>query len=77
MLRQQHYEIRVEGHLDSSWADWFGGLAICPSADGETTLSGPLDQSALHGVLAKIRDLGLALIAVNRADSEEQLDAEE
>ena len=62
------YEIRVEGILDSRWADWFGGLHI--ESDGtQTVISGSLaDQAALHGLLTKIRDLGLCLISVRRQD---------
>ncbi len=61
------YEIRVDGHLPGGWSDWFEGLDIQRTPDGESILSGPLaDQSALHGVLAKIRDLNLKLISVNR-----------
>jgi hypothetical protein len=62
---QQHYEIRVEGHLAVDWSDWFEGLTVRQEAGGETVLRGLLDQAALHGVLAKIRDLGLVLVAVN------------
>jgi hypothetical protein len=65
-MKRQRYEIRVEGHLAADWSDWFEGLTVHQEADGETVLSGPLDQAALHGVLAKIRDLGLVLIAVNQ-----------
>jgi hypothetical protein len=62
------YEIRVEGILDSKWAAWFDGLHI-ESDDTQTVISGPLaDQPALHGVLIKIRDLGLCLISVRRLD---------
>jgi hypothetical protein len=61
------YEIRIEGHLSSSWSDWFEGLRIHQDKSGETVLSGPLaDQSALHGVLMRIRDLGLPLLAVRK-----------
>ena len=68
----EFYEIRVEGHLGSSWSSWFESLTIRHEASGETTLSGPLkDQTALHGVLTKIRDLGLPLIAVNRVEHKE------
>jgi len=60
------YEIRVEGVLDGRWADWFGGLQVT-SEGTQTVISGQLaDQPALHGVLAKIRDLGLCLISVRR-----------
>lgn len=63
------YEIRVRGHLNSRWADWFDGLAMANGPNGETTLTGPIvDQAALHGLLAKIRDLGLPLVAVNQLD---------
>jgi len=59
------YRIRVGGQLDPQWAAWFEGLSVAESACGDTTLSGPLaDQSALHGVLARIRDLGLELVSV-------------
>jgi hypothetical protein len=61
------YLVRVEGHLDAQWTDWFAGMAITHEAAGETLLRGPLpDQSALHAVLRAVRDLGLPLIAVNR-----------
>ena len=60
------YEIRLKGHLDDKWADWFDGLTITRADSGETLLRGPVvDQAALHGVLRKVRDLGLPLIAVN------------
>ena len=61
------YQIRVRGVIDSRWSDWFDSLTICPQADGTTLLTGPVrDQSALHGLLAKIRDLGLPLLSVKR-----------
>jgi hypothetical protein len=64
------YEIRVEGHLTDRWADWFEGLAIRNDRDGETTLSGLLvDQAALFGALAKLHDLSLILISVQRLSS--------
>ena len=60
------YEIRIKGHLDDKWASWFEGLTITRADNGETLLRGPLvDQAALHGVLRKVRDLGLPLLAVN------------
>ncbi len=60
-----NYVITVRGHLDDHWSAWFEGLAITNGTDGETTLAGPVaDQAALHGLLVKIRDLGLPLIAV-------------
>ncbi len=61
------YEIRVEGHLPNGWSDWFGGLDIECDPSGQSILSGPLpDQAALHGVLAKVRDLNLKLVSVSR-----------
>ena len=58
-------EIRVRGQLDATWSAWFGGLAVADGADGEAVLAGELaDQAALHGVLIKVRDLGLPLLAV-------------
>ena len=63
------YEIRVEGHLDSRWAAWFDGLNLTRADDGTTVIHGPVvDQAALHGLLQKVRDLGLPLIAVTRVD---------
>ena len=62
----QMYEIRVAGHLSQNWAARFEGLSLHHDPAGETVLSGMLDQSALHGVLVRIRDLGLNLISVNR-----------
>jgi hypothetical protein len=61
------YEIRVQGMLDKSWSEWLGGLDVRPLDRGETLLSGCIrDQSALHGVLNKIRDLGLPLLGVEK-----------
>ena len=62
------YQIRIRGHLDGAWAAWFDGLTITHEAGGTTLLAGELaDQPALHGVLAKVRDLGLPLLAVTAA----------
>jgi hypothetical protein len=64
---EQIYEIRVKGGLTRKWSDWFDGFTITVQANGETLLTGPVaDQSALHGLLAKIRDLGLPLLSVRR-----------
>ena len=64
------YEIRVEGHLSDGWSDWFAGRSVCPEPAGITLLTGTLpDQAALHGVLMKIRDLGLVLVSVRRIGS--------
>jgi hypothetical protein len=61
------YEIRVQGILDESWSEWFGGLDVRPLDRGETLLTGHIrDQSALHGLLNKIRDLGLPLLRVEK-----------
>jgi hypothetical protein len=60
-----YYHIRVQGHLDETWAAWFDPLTITNAANGEALLAGELpDQPALHGILIKIRDLGLPLLAV-------------
>ena len=61
--RPQHYQIRVEGHLG---AEWFEGLTVTPMENGETLITGWVaDQAALHGLLKKVRDLGLPLLSVN------------
>ena len=62
------YRFRVRGHLDNRWSEWFDGLAIHLLEDGTTLLVGPVvDQAALHGVIARIRDLGLPLLSLKRA----------
>jgi len=64
------YRIRVKGHLDRHWSEWFDGLAITHEPGGVAVLAGRIpDQAALHGILAKVRDLGLILISVTRADN--------
>jgi hypothetical protein len=68
------YRIRVKGYLGREWADWFEGLTVTLEENGDTVLTGPvLDQAALHGLLKKVRDLGLPLVSVCpvRPDSEE------
>ena len=63
------YEIRLKGHLDSRWATWFDGLSLTNESDGTTIIHGPVaDQAALHGLLQKVRDLGLPLISVTQAE---------
>ena len=59
------YRIRLKGHLGSEWADWFDGLTLTLEEDGNTLLTGPvIDQTALHGLLKKVRDLGMPLLSV-------------
>ena len=61
------YEIRVTGHLNTRWEAWFDGLSLTPADDGTTVIRGPIvDQAALHGVLQKLRDLGVPLISVSQ-----------
>jgi hypothetical protein len=63
------YQIRIEGHLGPGWTDWFGGLAVTLEEGGETLLIGPVvDQAALHGLLRKVRDLGMPLVSVIRVE---------
>jgi len=63
----QVYAIRVQGHLGQEWTDWFEGLAITLEDNGDALLTGPVvDQAALHGVLKKVRDLGMPLVSVKR-----------
>ena len=60
------YQIRIKGHLDSQWTDWFGGLSITLEDNGETLLTGPVrDQAALYGLLKKVRNVGMTLISVS------------
>ena len=67
------YEIRVRGHLNGRWSDWFDGLKVTNLENGETLLSGNIaDQAALHGVLIKVRDLGLPLMAVTSVGADRQ-----
>jgi hypothetical protein len=66
-----YYEIRLKGHLEARWGQWFDGLTITLEENGSTLLSGPLaDQAALHGILKKVRDLGLTLLSVNSVKPE-------
>ena len=61
------YQIRIKGHLGHEWTDWFGGLTLTLEDNGETLLTGPvIDQAALHGLLRKVRDLGVPLLSVSR-----------
>jgi hypothetical protein len=66
------YQIRLKSHLGSDWTDWFEGLAITLEEDGDTLLTGPVvDQAALHGLLKKVRDLGMSLVSVNQVQCNE------
>jgi hypothetical protein len=65
----QVYQLRIKGHLDSRWTAWFEGLSITREEGGDTLLTGPVaDQAALHGLLKKLRDLGLTLVSVSPLD---------
>jgi hypothetical protein len=67
--RPMIYQIRIEGHLGARWANWFGCMTITPEEGGETLLTGPVaDQAALHGLLRKVRDLGMPLISAVRVE---------
>jgi hypothetical protein len=63
------YQIKIKGHLGSQWSDWFDGLTITQDEEGNTLLTGPvIDDSALHGLLKKVRDLGISLISFNQLE---------
>ena len=65
------YEIRLTGHLDAHWAAWFDGLTVSYESDGTTVISGQIaDQAALHGLLQRVRDLGLPLVSVGRVHAD-------
>ena len=67
--RPMVYQIRIKGHLGPQWTDWFGGMTIALEEGGDTLLTGPVvDQAALHGLLRKIRDLGMPLISAIRVE---------
>jgi hypothetical protein len=65
--RPASYQIRLRGELGADWSDWFCGLGLTTDA-GDTLLAGPMDQATLHGVLSRVRDLGLTLISVSRLE---------
>jgi len=66
------YQIRIKGHLGSQWTDWFEGLTITLEEDGNTLLTGPVvDQAALHGLLKKVRDLGMPLVSVSPVEPDQ------
>ena len=66
MMDANVYVIHIKGHLDERWFDWFAGLRIEHTAAGETVIAATLDQAALHAILARIRDVGLELISVQK-----------
>ena len=69
----QSYEIKIQGHLDTKWSEWFYGLTITHKPDGATTLSGPLpDQIVLHSVLDRLRDMNLPLLSLKQIVSDRQ-----
>ena len=71
----ERYEIRITGHLDARWAAMFDGLALSHEAEGTTLLTGLVtDQAALHGLLQRVRDLGVPLVSVNRAGPDLEVD---
>jgi len=71
MAEYEWYEIRVQGRLGPEWSAWFDGLTINHQPDGETVLAGPVaDQSALHGILIKVRNMGLPLLSVRRVEAD-------
>ncbi len=75
--RPQQYQLRVEGHLSDQWAEWFEGLTITHAENGETLITGWVaDQAALHGLLKKVRDLGLPLLSVIPLDLDAPGDAD-
>jgi hypothetical protein len=66
------YQIRIKGHLSHQWTDWFEGLTITLEEDGDTLLTGPvIDQAALHGLLKKVRDLGMPLVSVSPVEPDQ------
>lgn len=68
-LRFMIYQVRIKGFLDRQWTDWFDGMTVSPTGDGDTLLTGPVeDQAALHGLLKKVRDSGMSLVSVGPID---------
>lgn len=71
------YTIRIDGHVDDQWGDWFDCWSVTVGDDGTTSLTGPpIDQSALHGLLRKVGDLGMTLVSIALADSPPQSEGE-
>lgn len=74
--QQSVYQFRIKGHLGQQWRNWFDGLTVTLEEDGNTLLMGTVaDQSALHGILKKIRDMGMPLLSVNFTDSDQSPEA--
>jgi hypothetical protein len=72
------YQIKIKGHLGRQWTDWFEGLTITLEENGETLFTGPVvDDAALHGLLKKVRDLGMPLLSVNRVEHDQEDEADE
>ena len=68
-----HYVIRVKGRLESRWTTWFEGMTLAAQSDGTTTIQGPVvDQAALHGLLQKLRDVGIPLISLTRVEADQR-----
>jgi hypothetical protein len=75
ILRTMIYQIRIKGLLDRQWTNWFGGMTISATEDGDTLLTGPVeDQAALHGLLRKVRDSGMSLVSVGPIESDRRRD---
>jgi len=72
MRKNGWYEIRLNGHLDTRWVAWFDGLSLTNESDGTTLIHGPVaDQAALHGLLQKVRDVGLPLVSVTQVEPDQ------
>jgi hypothetical protein len=75
---ETHYEIRVKGHLAPLWSEWFDGLHLTHAGDGTTVISGRVvDQAALHGLLRKLRDVGVTLVSLTQVPSDQPANANE
>jgi hypothetical protein len=71
--KPMNYQVRIKGHLDYKWSEWFGNMTISLENNGDTIVTGPVvDQAALHGLLKRVRDLGMPLISVNKIVEKDQ-----